>query len=404
MTEIIEATSATTDRDERLGLPSASGAAQWTLCPASHIAQQSLESDPFKRKEDALDGQFKHSLYEEWITGIETAIVPVPEEQEDRPLDDFEWLKSAIYLRNAVVTEHFGKRNSTSKNQTQHFSQIIEERLVLRDSETLDPIITGRPDEILIFDNGKKRTALIIDLKGGRGHVAEAHGNPQLATLAALLEDEVGNFSEIGVAIVQPLAVSEKRYTYAVIKRVDLLRMTPKLIDRAKQAMQPDQPFLAGRDQCKWCGFREAGKCDAARSTALVTVDELENFTLEKAVTDTLLDRIAHAQDVLGAIRDRVHEKALEQLETIPHSLGKWRRLNGRTTTTITDPAKAYEVIGQHLTGDAFPRACSVSLTKLAEAHAEQNKLSKREARAIVENALQDVIEKKTSAPFIQPK
>lgn len=204
----------------------------------------------------------------------------------------------------------------------------------------------------------------VVDLKGGRGVVVEATGNPQLRTyaLGAMLANSGLKVKTVVVTIVQPRAghkdgrIRSERFHIA-----DLVEWTAELMGamrRAKAAMDARRPcceicgspqfnsphglvceaghggagtlepmpetvwaaeFLKAGDHCKFC--KAAGFCPALEQKAFdaagVWFDDLDRPTLTNMPDADDPDRLARDLDALDMIEDwikarraRAHELA----------------------------------------------------------------------------------------------
>ena len=190
----------------------------------------------------------------------------------------------------------------------------------------------------------------VVDLKGGRGHVVEVKGNPQLRTyaLGAMLANGKLAVEKVTVTIVQPRAPhKDGRIRSETFHVADLAEWTADLMeamDKSHSAYvlrgsigKPDWSdagvYTEGRwaadhlkagDHCKFC--KAAGFCPAleqkAYDAAGVWFDDLDQPRLtnmpdaddpEKLARD--LDALDMIEDWIKAVRARAHDLAEQGVE-----------------------------------------------------------------------------------------
>lgn len=179
----------------------------------------------------------------------------------------------------------------------------------------------------------------VVDLKGGRGHVVEVIGNPQLRTyaLGAMLANKALHVERVKVTIVQPRAPHKSgRIRSEEFHVIDLLEWTDDLLEamrRSAQAMaaypkfdlktaphdvlqlyhsQPEvlsdaewnSTYLRAGDHCKFC--KAAGFCPALEQKALDAVgvwfDDLDQPRISNSPDAMSPEKIARTLDMLDMI------------------------------------------------------------------------------------------------------
>lgn len=179
----------------------------------------------------------------------------------------------------------------------------------------------------------------IVDLKGGRGHVVEAIGNPQLRTyaLGAMLANKGLKVKTIKVTIVQPRAPhKDGRIRSESFHVVDLMEWTTDLLAamlRSAQAIADmekvdcnlipqklwDVTHLNAGDHCKFC--KAAGFCPALEQRSLdaagVWFDDLDNArisntpdSMDPAELAKRLDMLDMIGEWINAVRAYAHAQA----------------------------------------------------------------------------------------------
>lgn len=217
----------------------------------------------------------------------------------------------------------------------------IEQRFSL--ASLNPPFEAGGTADAVVY-NPALRQLEVVDLKGGRGVVVEAKGNPQLRTyaLGAMLANPGLDIETVKATIVQPRAGHpDGRIRSETFHVIDLLEWTSDLLlamDRAKRASDrkadlPDAAwaaaFLTAGDHCKFCpcaGFCPALEQDAL-DTAGVMFDDLDEPVISPSNAPALqsperlaqlLDAADRIGDWMNAVRAYAHEQA-EAGVTIPN-------------------------------------------------------------------------------------
>ncbi len=195
------------------------------------------------------------------------------------------------------------------------------------------PFEAGGTADCVIYAPAEKLLE-VIDLKGGRGHVVEVVGNPQLRTyaLGAILANRHLDVERVKVTIVQPRAPHKSgRIRSETFHVADLIEWTADLLramQRSKDAMLFratmnstlwEKEYLKAGDHCKFC--KAAGFCPALERKAHDAVglwfDDLDqprlsNSPAEKSPEEAkgLLDAADLIEDYIKAMRAYWHAQA----------------------------------------------------------------------------------------------
>jgi hypothetical protein len=184
----------------------------------------------------------------------------------------------------------------------------------------------------------------VVDLKGGRGHVVEVKGNPQLRTyaLGAMLANSKLVVEKVTVTIVQPRAPhKDGRIRSETFHVADLAEWTADLMEamkRSKEAFSDmekvdcnlipqalwNKVHLKAGSHCKFC--KAAGFCPAleqkAMDEAAVWFDDQDqpriSNTPDQMAPEVLaqkLDALDMIEDWIKAVRARAHEQAEQGVE-----------------------------------------------------------------------------------------
>ena len=215
---------------------------------------------------------------------------------------------------------------------------LIEQRFSLADLKP--PFDAGGTADAVIW-NPSTRELEVVDLKGGRGVVVEAKGNPQGRTygLGALLANPGLPVETIKVTIVQPRAGHKdgriRSETFSVAELVEWTADLLAAMKRSREALDakptmPEGAWAAAYlrpGKCKFC--KAASFCPALEQEALdmarIHFTDLDEPVIGNRVPDmepAEMARILDAADMLeewiNAVRKRAHNEA-EGGVTIPN-------------------------------------------------------------------------------------
>jgi hypothetical protein len=344
----------------RQGKPSASGAERWINCPASFLPSLEIqqESSP-----EADEGTMLHKACELILKGEKVDIELTAEQMK---AVDFA-TKKAIELNNEEL----------------NYNLMLETRLWNKTKT-----FSGQADVVWLYDN----RAIIIDYKFGRGDVAKATGNWQLATLAVLLQDNFPSIEEVDCYIIQPRATGERvsstRYTaehlqYARIK-----------IDDAIARVNLDETRRCGA-WCMHCPL--LNQCDKARG--LVERYKPCEITKENALDN--FKKIKVVRSILDAMELKIKELArVEQINGLV-----W--VDGAKRTKFVDAQKTFEYFSQIISADKFLGCVEVSKGKLEKLYidtikAMQPELTKSAIQEDFKNHIQGLVEYSQNAPTLK--
>ena len=320
-------------KDERQGLPSASGMQRLFLCPGSWNAERKCPID--EESEDAAMGTMLHACMEQGTT---------PEDPEDA--EAVAWCRE---MEDFLCNKYLGSTDVSRYREVRLF-------------ERGDRLFSGKPDMVAV---GTRR-ALVVDYKFGGLPVAAAECNLQLSALAVLVMDmfEDGAVDEVFVCILQP---------YASRKEPAVCRYTRESVEQAraffqtciKLAQDEHAPLKPSEKACRYC--RAQSSCPAV-SLALVNVTSSdltaawEQWTPEKRREAYDLAKLAKkwAASVEGKVKaDLRAEVEIPGLVLAP----------GKKAFTITDAAAAFQILNglfpDGITAQAFTACCKVGITDL---------------------------------------
>lgn len=331
----------TTEQDERMGLPSASGMQRIAYCPGSWRAEQSCP-EPDEASEDALMGTRLHAHMEA------DTIPDDPEEAEA-----INWCTDMIAALEAKYL--MGGDGFNCADYEAEKEDIREIRMVDTQGQ-----FSGKPDRVVIYCD----KALIVDYKFGRALVSRADCNLQLATLAVLVRQHYLETGTVYAAILQPYA---SRSEPTVCKYdIEQLAAAERYIRQVIAAANTDgAPLRPQASACKYC--RAQASCPAiSRQLRTAAQGDLvaawETWTPERRREAYDLAKLAKRW---AAEVERKVETDLRAEVDIPGLvLGP-----GRKQFVVNDPSAAFAelnvLLPDAVTPEAYTSCCKVNVSDL---------------------------------------
>ena len=320
-------------KDERQGLPSASGMQRLFLCPGSWNAERKCPHD--EESEDAAMGTILHAHMEQGT---------MPEDPEDA--EAVAWCRE---MEDFLCNKYLGSTDVSRYREVRLF-------------ERGDRLFSGKPDMVAV---GTRR-ALVVDYKFGRLPVAAAECNLQLSALAVLVMDmfEDGAVDEVFVCILQP---------YASRKEPAVCRYTRESVEQARaffracieQAQDEHAPLKPSEKACRYC--RAQSSCPAVKLALVqVTSGDLtaawEEWSPEKRREAYDLAKLAKRW--AAAVESKVKADLRAEVEISGLVLAP-----GKKAFTVTDAAAAFQILNglfpDDITAQAFTACCKVGITDL---------------------------------------
>lgn len=355
--------------DERSGLPSASSAHRYAVCPGSFLLEQTI-TEPEKTSEDANTGNRIHAR----LAGEQIELTDDELGLAIKCTNHAENLATAVFGSNLI-----------------RVNLIREIRLWSLD-ENLVKVWSGKPD-VVYHD---KRTALVIDYKTGRGEVEKATGNRQLRALAVLVDENFGPFEKIVVAIIQPLAGDPSVCEYTA---EDLGRAQREIQSIMASVQKQGQARKATLEGCKYC--RAKSVCPEAQEVveklpALAPRDGLEIVMSPEQIA-AFLEKAPLAEAVIDAVRG----KARRMLEA-GHAVPGWKLKPGTIRESITKPEVVFgRFVEAGGTQEQFTAAISITKTGLKAAVKAATGAKGKDLDARLEGMLEGCTESKQTAPSL---
>lgn len=320
-------------KDERQGLPSASGMQRLFLCPGSWQAEKKCPVD--EESEDAAMGTMLHACMEQGT---------MPEDPEDA--EAVAWCRE---MEKNLCEKHLGMNENWTEVQTAREVRLFE----------WDRLFSGKPDMVAICN----RKAFVVDYKFGRIPVTTAERNLQLSALAVLAMDRC-EVDEVFVCILQP---------YASRKDPAVCRYTRESVEQARaffracieRAQDEHAPLKPSEKACRYC--RAQSSCPAVKLALVnVTSGDLtaawEEWSPEKRREAYDLAKLA--KKWAASVESKVKADLRAEVEIPGLALAP-----GKKAFTITDAAAAFQILNglfpDGITAQAFTACCKVGITDL---------------------------------------
>jgi hypothetical protein len=257
------------------------------------------------------------------------------------------------------------------------------------------PILSGHCDTWHLYES--KKILVLLDYKFGFRPTTPAVANKQLRAYACGAA-EIWNADRIVVAILQPRLSFSERITLAVYEDEDIEKAHEEIIAIIERTKDPDAPLNATEDGCRWC--RAKLICPAFKEKFTWLSTEIKGRTpaaIKRTVadcTDEQLDRILVAIQFADFIKEAARDEARARLST-GRGLNGWELGKPTSVRKITDASRAISLLQLRgdLTRDEILEASNPSLTKLQDKLREKRKLTFKEAKRIIGDTLQSVIE-----------
>lgn len=356
--------------DERIRLPSASGAGRYELCRASFLMEQSIPKEDEGDTTAADKGTRIHAR----LAGEAVTL----------SADEENIAEKALALEARAISEYFGGFPSLT---------IREERFWYRDPLTLQRLWSGKPDVVAIQGS----TGLILDYKTLWGHHTPAPSNMQLRTLAALVAVDY-ELDKVRVALAQPnkypgLTVAD----YGLEDLVRAVSEVAALMDDVKRLGHPRTPHP---EACKWC--RARGVCpEALASVSAVSTlpRERNEIALPPEAIALFLERAPMVESIIEAVRG----KAKRMLEANPHSIPGWHLKPGTQREKITDIQTVFtRFTKKGGTQEQFTTAVSITKTTLLEATRTATGLKGKALNTIIDEILDGCVTTTSTSPSLE--
>jgi len=214
-------------KDEREGLPSASGIEQMKLCPGSWNYQKMF---PSSGGSDANEGTIRHDLIEQVIRG-DITLDSIEDDQQH------ECTKRALMLLEKVELE---------AGVSNHSNQWLEKRLWLNQNE--DKVYSAKYDLLREYEGG---IYLLVDWKTLYGDHTPAPDNIQLLAQALAVYRNSEGMKKMYCSLVEPFPSPSFSLVEYSTERLEQLESLVTTI--VSEANKETAEKVVGLKQCKFC-------------------------------------------------------------------------------------------------------------------------------------------------------
>lgn len=354
----------TVERDERLGLASASSMDRRDHCPGSLVAERGA---PYLEEEDtATSGTRIHHALE---TGDDSEL-DMSEEEIKANLDRLE--KNAV----AKWREDF--------NISKEPRVVREQRHWIRNAE-LDLIASARPD----VEYHAQDHALVINYKTGYKDPTPTEINWQVRTEAVAVHSDNPNLVHVRAAIAASRLASRFDYCDFDARSLGLGQREIEFV--VWRSNKPGAPRVPGT-WCRYCKARSDCR-EAAGYSLLPTVgmpdksDELALLQAVSRLTPQHLSYLYCRKSTIAAILDAV-EQRLKSLPEEELRLAGYEIAPGNTYRDITDTVGAFNALGAILSDESRMSCIKLVEGRAIEAVMANEKITKKAATEKVRSTI----------------
>ncbi len=366
--------------DERLGLPSASGANILAHCPGSWRMQMG-RPDIGRFRDDADRGTKLHKV----LAGDDTILLEHDEREDVRQMED-----NCLMLVNSWAADEADAGEVSLCN--------VEERLYLRVNTT--PVTSGQYDRLYLQGTEDPVRALLVDFKSGWQELGTTQSNAQLMVYALLSANKFPTLKEISVAIVRPRPGKPFWFTY----RETQLESARQLWERVLREAFGESPALVAGGHCTFCKAQNI--CPARRAQLATFRVDAEVLaakweTLDPMQKTDLYIASKSVAEFCEIIKQHVKEDMADERRPLPGL--HWKPGAVQKTITITDADAALSrMLALGLTREDFLPAVTVSFAKLRDRMAEKLSWKKKDADDIAKHVFDGVFATSQNAPSIK--
>lgn len=360
-------------KDEREGLPSASGIEQMKLCPGSWNYQKMF---PSSGGSDANEGTIRHDLIEQVIRG-DITLDSIEDDQQH------ECTRRALDLLELVEAE---------AGVSNHSNQWLEKRLWLNQNE--NKVYSAKYDLLRQYEGG---IYLLVDWKTLYGDHTPAPDNIQLLAQALAVYRNSEGMTKMYCSLVEPFpSPSFSLVEYSTERLEQLGNLVTNIVAEANKGTAEK---VVGLKQCKFCnGLAHCEDVESKLKTAMIPrpVSCLpEPPSLSKTLELALL-----AEKWASAVKTRAKERLGKGEE-----VEGWKLRSSGKVKSISDANLCAERIMDTnlLQWEDLLNTTSISISKLIKVWMEKRNesgatLNRKDAVAELEQILEGIITEKPKA------
>lgn len=357
-------------KDEREGLPSASGIEQMKLCPGSWNYQKMF---PSSGGSDANEGTIRHDLIEQVIRG-DITLDSIEDDQQH------ECTKRALMLLEKVELE---------AGVSNHSNQWLEKRLWLNQNE--DKVYSAKYDLLREYEGG---IYLLVDWKTLYGDHTPAPDNIQLLAQALAVYRNSEGMTKMYCSLVEPFPSPTFSLVEYSTERLEQLENLVTTI--VAEANKETAEKVVGLKQCKFCnGLAHCEDVATIIQDEVIAGDDLEGTELSWALEIAVL-----AEKWASAVKSRAKEHLGKGEE-----VEGWKLRSSGKVKSISDANLCAERIMDTnlLQWEDLLTTTSISISKLIKVWMEKRNesgatLNRKDAVAELEQILEGIITEKPKA------
>jgi len=259
-------------------------------------------------------------------------------------------------------------------------------------------ILVGHPDSVLVFQD---RVA-VRERKFGFKKVTDADANLQLRAYLVLVASEFPADAYFG-CLIQP----------RVSSRPCIVQYTPADIVKARAEIEliydacfaPDAPRRPSPQGCEYCTAQAI--CPEFKTWAFA-VEKSAHLPSAQWSDETWDEFLTKRPIVEKFCKQRLEDAKLIKAAN-PDRLPGWNLKPGAEIRTISDLVQAWAALQSHMSAIDFSGACDVSIGALEKVIWQKHqddpslgKLTQKGAKALVNDLLKDVLEKRRNKPSLE--
>lgn len=308
-----------------------SKAHQWINCPPSISLEEGM---PDRQTDEASEGTLAHKLAEEMLRYNNGEISKAAFTRRLNKLKENPQYNPAMleYIEGytSYVWEQISEIRKTCPDPLIMFEQELH-------YEEYVPGGFGTGDVVIVADD----TAIVIDLKYGKGVPVSATGNPQLRlyALGAFLEySELYDIKTVRMIIVQPRLDSISEDT---ISATDLILWAAEVVAPAAKLAMKGEGRQAVGDHCRWCKAKTICRAQKEYQMELMKYDFADPPLLDEDEIADVLERVDSLVKWAGQVKDYALQQALDNHVRYPG----FKLVEGRSVRKYTDQGQIASVL-----------------------------------------------------------
>lgn len=226
-------------------------------------------------------------------------------------------------------------------------------------------VTSGWLDLVAVNDT----VAYVFDWKSGRAPLSERSATLQLAAYSGGVMQEFGVSKVLAWAYQPRLGVEY----HAEFTSLEAIIQTVERVIAASN--NPDAPLNPSLEACQYC--RALPVCEAAREAGMNAIQVAEKFSVPAKATEaaSLLERIAHAEEVFATVKAEIKQHAIENKGFAVELEEAGYKLTGRRGNPfVTDAQAAVDEFVEDLGVEEIRKLLSMNYAALRTLYLESVK------------------------------